>query len=243
MSVQNLLNQFLGSANNTDSSHNTTAGISDTLGKLGKLGKLGSSIPGGLASGAAAGGIMALLVSNKSARKFAGTAATYGGAAVLGGLAYKALQNWQQNRTGAVDSQHELLSAADAFASDDTTTGEFQLALIKAMIAAAKADGHIDSTEQQRIFQAVEQMDIPVETKGMLFKLVNQDISIDEITQGISSIEQKSEVYLASCLVIDPDHQDEQAHLDLLATALSLPESLSRQLQWQAHQAISHQAA
>lgn len=237
MSVQNLLNQFLGSANNTDSSHNTTAGISDTLGKL------GSSIPGGLASGAAAGGIMALLVSNKSARKFAGSAATYGGAAVLGGLAYKAFQNWQRNRADAAGSQHELLSAADAFTSDDTTTASFELALIKAMIAAAKADGHIDSTEQQRIFQAVEQMDIPQETKGMLFKLVNQDISIDEITQGISSIEQKSEVYLASCLVIDPDHQDEQAHLDQLATALSLPESLSRQLQWQARRAISHQAA
>lgn len=237
MSVQNLLNQFLGSTMSTDSSSKATQGITDTLGKL------GSSIPGGLASGAAAGGIMALLVNNKSARKFAGTAATYGGAAVLGGLAYKAFQNWQQNSTSAVGSQHEQLIDADAFNSNDTIPAEFQLTLIKAMIMAAKADGHIDSKEQQRIFQSVEQMDIPQETKGMLFNLVNQDITIAEITQGISSIEQKSEVYLASCLVIDPDHQDEQAHLEQIATALGLPESLCRQLQWQAHQAISQQAA
>jgi len=34
-----------------------------------------------------------LLLGNKSAREIAGKAASYGGAAVLGGLAYKAFQN------------------------------------------------------------------------------------------------------------------------------------------------------
>lgn len=238
MSVQNLLNQFFGSANTTGSSNNVAQGITDTIGKL------GSSIPGGLASGAAAGGIMALLVSNKSARKFAGTAATYGGAAMLGGLAYKAFRNWQQQNNGStINSQDESPVTADAFISNDPMPADFQLTLIKAMIAAARADGHIDSAEKQRIFQAVEQMDIPPESKGMLFNLLNQDISITEITLGISNIEQRSEIYLASCLVIDPDHHDEQAHLDKLATALGLPASLSQQLQWQALQAMSQQAA
>jgi len=41
-------------------------------------------IPSGSVGGAAAGGILVLLVSNKSARKLAGTRATYGGAALLG---------------------------------------------------------------------------------------------------------------------------------------------------------------
>ena len=93
MNIQNLLNQFIGSSNATLSSNHETQGTGDTLSKL------SGSIPGGLAGGAAAGGIMALLVGNKSARKFAGKAATYGGAAVLGGLAYKAFQSWQQNKT------------------------------------------------------------------------------------------------------------------------------------------------
>ncbi len=50
---------------------------------------------GGLAGGAMAGGLVALLLGNKSVRKTATTAAKFGGAAVLGGLAYKAYRNWQ----------------------------------------------------------------------------------------------------------------------------------------------------
>jgi uncharacterized membrane protein YebE (DUF533 family) len=91
MNLQNLLNQFLGT-NGADFSSGNTAQKTGA-----SFNKLSSNIPGGLVGGTAAGGIMALLMGNKSARKFAGKAATYGGAALLGGLAYKAFQNWQQN--------------------------------------------------------------------------------------------------------------------------------------------------
>jgi len=84
MSIHNLLNQFMGATNDANSLANPANSIGNTLNKL------TGNIPGGLAGGAAAGGIMALLVSSKSARKVAGTAATYGGAALLGGLAYRA---------------------------------------------------------------------------------------------------------------------------------------------------------
>ena len=52
----------------------------------------------------------------------------------------------------------------------------------------------------------------------------------------------KAEVYLASCLVITPDHPAERAHLDNLAMALQLPEELSRQLEQQASQALAEAA-
>jgi uncharacterized membrane protein YebE (DUF533 family) len=87
MNIQNLLNQFIGPGDTASSAGKSTPGIGDALSRL------GDKIPGGLAGGAAAGGIMALLMGNKSARKFAGKAAGYGGAALLGGLAYKAYSN------------------------------------------------------------------------------------------------------------------------------------------------------
>lgn len=49
-----------------------------------------------MASGAAAGGVIALLMSNESARKFVGKVATYGGAALLDGLTCKVCRNWQE---------------------------------------------------------------------------------------------------------------------------------------------------
>ena len=228
MSLNNLLNQFMGSSN-ASATGNGASSIGGTLSKL--------TSNSGLAGGAAAGGIMALLVGNKSARKFAGKAATYGGAAVLGGLAFKAYQNWQQNKHA---SQPPQASNEQAFIA---TSADFELTLIKAMIAAAKADGHIDATEQQNIFNAIEQMDLSTEMKATVFDLLRQPISVVDLTRGVDSLEQKSEVYLASCLVIDPDHADEKAHLDRLAIALALPNDLAMQLQWQAQQATQDQAA
>ena len=99
MSIQNLLNQFIGPSNTAQLSNFTAPGFS------GRLSKYTNNLPGGLMGGAAAGGIMALLVSNKSARKFAGTAASYGGAAILGGLAYKALKNWQYGNENKIAHQ------------------------------------------------------------------------------------------------------------------------------------------
>jgi uncharacterized membrane protein YebE (DUF533 family) len=238
MSIQNLLNQFLGSSNDKSAPGDTGSGISDTLGKL------TSNIPGGLAGGAAAGGIMAMLMSNKSARKFAGKAATYGGAAVLGGLAYKAFQNWQRN-----DSEYDSSAPVQLKTSDENTFVEdalqpaFELKLIQAMIAAAKADGQIDEREQGHIFDTVDQMQMSTEMKGMVFDLMHRPITVADLAQGVHSIEQKSEVYLASCLVMTPDHPAELAHLDELGRALALPEGLAQQLQSQARQAMLEAAA
>lgn len=112
MSLNNLLNQFLGS---TSSSPTDNQGQSQGLSQT--LSNLASNIPGALAGGAAAGGIMALLMSNKSARNVAGTAAKYGGAAMLGGLAFKAYQKWQSNDPAA--AQNAATSQVSA-SSEDT---------------------------------------------------------------------------------------------------------------------------
>ena len=110
------------------------------------------------------------------------------------------------------------------------------------MIAAAKVDGHIDELEQQRIFKAVEHMDLSMENKGILFELLQKPISIDELVRGAVNIEQRTELYLASCLVINPDHPSEQAYLDQLAIAMQLPKDLARQLKWQAQEAVQEAA-
>ncbi len=245
MSLNQLFNQFIGSGNPAQA--DSTAGSQNSGSTLSKI---TSQIPGGLAGGAAAGGIVALLMGNKSARKFAGKAATYGGAAMLGGLAFKAYQNWQGSNSAQPEtaaSTHPAAQTEQAFhqqalADPSSKQAPFELTLIKAMIAAAKADGHIDAQEQGRIFEAVEQMNMSAQHKAIIFDYLQQDIPVQELVAGIDSIEMKSELYLASCLVIEPDQASERAHLDQLATALQLPTDLSQQLEWQAQQAFSEAA-
>lgn len=240
MNVQNLINQFTGSSNSSSSTqHNTKS----------------SGLGSGLMGGAAAGGVMALLVGSKKGRKFAGKAATVGGAALIGGIAFKAYKNWQQNNqpssdinsgniSGHIPRQSEATAPQSQYSNNQISapeiSQEFQLTLIKAMIGAAKSDGHIDEIEQKRIFDALGQMSLSNEMKGLVFDLLRQPIYVEELAHNAQNMEQKSEVYLASCLAIDLDNPCEHNYLNKLATALGLPLDLAEQIKNQAKQALDN---
>ncbi|PLW71005.1 DUF533 domain-containing protein [Pseudohalioglobus lutimaris] len=187
--------------------------------------------------GAAAGGVVALLLGSKKARKFAGKAAGYGGAAVVGGLAYRALQNWRQ---APQQTRPQVAAEADPqwAAPPASTDNRFAMKLVTAMIAAAKADGHIDGAEQERIFAAVEQMQLSSNLKALVLDMLRQPISVTDVAQGVEGLEQKAELYTASCLAIDEDDPRERAYLDQLALALNLPTGLSEQIRLQAQQDV-----
>ena len=236
--IQSLLGQFLG----------TDAGAAGerpqpTSGQ-GAPGR-GGQFPGGLVGGAAAGGIVALLLGNKKARKFAGKAAGYGGAAVIGGLAYQALQNWKKNAPGG---QQPVQSASPEMRPLPASVqpgmdNSFELRVITAMVAAAKADGHIDGREQERIFAAVDRMELSSELKALVLDLLRKPVSVAEVSRGVESLEQKAELYMASCLAIDEDDPRERAYLSQLADALALPEGLASQISAQARgDAFDHNA-
>jgi uncharacterized membrane protein YebE (DUF533 family) len=236
MNFQNLLSQFTGSSNSSSSTQQNA-----------KSSGLGS----GLMGGAAAGGVMALLVGSKKGRKFAGKAATVGGAALIGGIAFKAYKNWQQNNQPSSDVNSGQISEPilrqipahqSQFSGNEISmpeiSQEFQLTLIKAMIGAAKSDGHVDEIEQKRIFDALDQMSLSTEIKGVVFDLLRQPIYVEELAHNAQNMEQRSEVYLVSCLAIDLDNSCEHNYLNKLATALGLPLDLAEQLKSQAKEAL-----
>jgi len=245
MTIKNLFNQFVGTHLSETNKPGISQGVSRFLGgepaNVGHqntpdtTGKSSSGLASGLVGGLAAGGIMSLLLSNKSARKFAGTAATYGGAALVGGAAYKMYKNWQHGNAVKESTIGQLASEPVV---DGAMSEEYQLTLIKAMIAAAKSDGHIDRDEQQKIFTTVDKMELSPEDKGMLFDLLSLPISVEEIARGISNEAQKAEVYFASCLVINPELPAEREHLNRLAVVLNLPPELAQELEQNAHDKI-----
>jgi uncharacterized membrane protein YebE (DUF533 family) len=108
--------------------------------------------------------------------------------------------------------------------------GSFQMVLIRAMIGAAKADGHVDQAEQQRLFGEIEKLGLNAEAKGVVFDLLAKPVDLGSITTAVATPEQGAEVYLASRLAIDPDVPAERAYLDALAARLNLPAELRRQL-------------
>lgn len=234
MNLQNLLNEFVGSDSSAGASGgNALRGTSDTLRTL------AGGLPGGLVGGATAGGLMALLLGNKSARKFAGKAATVGGAAVLGGLAYQAYRQWQSTSPATPTSSTAATQGPERIDAPDLQQPAADLTIIKAMISAAQADGRIDQLEHERIFQAVDQMALSDSIKASVFDYLRQPPAVEELASEVDTLEQRSEVYLAACLVAGGNHPAERTYLETLARSLALPAGLAPQLEHQAQQAAA----
>jgi uncharacterized membrane protein YebE (DUF533 family) len=227
---KSLLDQFLGGQ--------AGQGIRNAgQGVKGRLDQYSGS--GGFVRGAAAGGLLGLLLGGKSVRKFAVGALGYGGAAALGALAMKAYQNYQQKQSPAPvtlspDQMAQLSPQSLPDAQPAADGSPFQLVLVRAMVGAAKADGHVDAAEQQRLFGQVEQLGLNAEAKAFVFDLLAQPVDLNDITSAVTTPEQGAEVYLAARLAVDPDVAAERVFLDALAAKLKLPAELRAQLDAQA---------
>jgi uncharacterized membrane protein YebE (DUF533 family) len=103
---------------------------------------------------------------------------------------------------------------------------ELSLSLLRAMIAAAKSDGHIDAEEQKRIFAKIDELALDTEAKAFVMDELRKPLDIDAVVRGATSQEAAVEIYAASALAIDPDDPAEQAYLAMLASRLKLDPGL-----------------
>lgn len=208
----------------------------EALGRATGPGGLASGSGGGFAGGAAAGGLAGLLLGGKMKGKGLAGLLSHGGAAALGALAHRAYAEWQRTNAPAgspaavpVPEARFLPNAAPA-----TDGLPFELALVRAMIGAAKADGHMDAGEQNRIFAHVEQIDLPADAKAWVFDSLAASIDASEVAAAARTPEQAAELYLVSRLAISPDQPAERAYLQALAHHLALPPGLAHRLDEQA---------
>jgi len=236
MDFNNLFNQFTGFIPNNVPQKKEASNDA--------LGSLVSNIPNGLVGGAAAGSIMALLMGSRSTRGMTAKVAGYGGAALLGGLAYKACKNWQyKNQYPHIETaNNEAPIVYDkGLVRKSLMTQDLEIKLIKVMIASTKADGHIDASEQRRIFQAIDHMDLSIEIRAALFNLLNKPIDINALTCDVEGIHQKSVLYLAAYLVSEPELPRNKLFMNQLAASLGLPEDLQQQLALQGSETLNEE--
>jgi uncharacterized membrane protein YebE (DUF533 family) len=210
-------------------------GLGDMVGGLGNM--LGGSI-GGIGGGAVAGGIAALLMGSKSGRKMAGTALQLGGMAVVGALAYKAYRDWQGGKTVTQSTVPMTGSSSLPPAPADTPFAPAREAeqqslgrhLLRAMIAAAKADGHIDAKEQAAIFAEMDKLPLDPDDKAFVIDELRKPLDVDAVAGAVRTPEEGASIYTASLLAIDVDNPSERAYLGLLAARLNLDEALVKHL-------------
>ena len=180
----------------------------------------------GLGKGALAAGAVALLLGTKGGRQLTGTALKVGGVAAVGGLAYKAFTDWQQNQNVTIQ---DTGTPIDLLA--DTEANVRSEAIVKAMISAAKSDGHVDDNEQKMITAKIESLGLEQDITSFLMKELNKPLDVAEVVASADSPEAAAEIYLASAMVIDLDKADERKYMDDLAQGLRLDAALASELE------------
>ena len=180
----------------------------------------------GLAKGAAAGGLLALLLGTKGGRKLAGTAVKLGGLAALGGLAYKTFQSWHAVRSTRPEEPGVPVSQLEGEAAEKRAQ-----VLLKAMIAAAKADGHVDDQERGKILDQAKALGIDQETIQFIEQQLQAPVDAQAIAAEADSRETAAEIYLLSRMIIDVANDQEKQYLQQLAGALGLEQDFLAQLE------------
>ena len=102
--------------------------------------------------------------------------------------------------------------------------------LIRAMIAAANADGEITPDERQRITSKLDQAGAGADERAVLERELANPRSVDQIVREVHDQETAEQVYLASRIAMNPDTAAERAYLDFLAARLEIPPERLNQL-------------
>jgi uncharacterized membrane protein YebE (DUF533 family) len=213
-----------------------TTGASDALGKamggqsgddiLAKLKELVAQNQFG--AGAAAGGVGAVVLGTKAGRSMAASAAKLGALALIGGLAYKALLNYQ-NGQPLINGTHTITDAAPQGTGFEpqAVTNDSATLYIKAMIAAAAADGRIDQGEVEKITGGLKQAGLDAHAEEFLANELNSPAQIADIVAACQSPEEAVQVYTAARMAITPDSGAERAFLAELAAGLGIDTQLA----------------
>ena len=227
MNTKDLLESILNSAQGA--AQQGRAQVEDKMG-IPQQGEQRDAEISGLGKGALVAGVAAVLLGTKSGRKLTGKAVKLGGLAALGGLAYKGYQNWQQNNAQQADNQVDAKQYQPIESLPEEKADARSKVILSAVIAASKADGHIDEAERSRIESYIAKFAQSDELTQFVQAELEKPLDPGEIAMACDSPELANEVYLASMLVIDQSNFMEKAYLDELAKQLALDPSLVESL-------------
>ncbi len=171
-----------------------------------------------LTKGAVAGGLLGVLLSGDG-RRLLGTGVQVGGAALIGGLAYKAYQDWQNSKS---PDQAQLPAPSP---SED-----FSISLLQAMIAATKADGQVTTTERAQITAQLPQLGLGPDAAAMIAAELDAPFDPNRIAALAQTEAEASQIYAASLLAVDPEGMAEKGYLSMLAARLKLDAGLVQHL-------------
>ena len=222
MDFNSILNQVLNGGQQITQQRKSGS----TLGNI--LGNINNDTLKGFGGGVAATGLLSLLMGKKG---FGSNALQLGSMAALGALAYNAWKNYQGGQAApASAAQGQFIPAEERSQAQTAQASELT---IKAMIAAAAADGRIDTAESSAILAQIGTEN--AEARAWLEQQIHNPPTPQSLAAEVGNDPAlAAEIYLASRIVCGDLDRREIVYLHELAEALHLDDALVEKLEHQA---------
>lgn len=196
----------------------------------------------GIKKGAMAAGVLALLLGTKGGRMLTGSALKVGSLAAIGGIGYKAYQNWVAEKNATEKQYKDMAEDIGKDNANDSTLVNFDKLddkeaenrsqiLLKAMIAAAKADGHVNSKEVIAIEEQITKLGLGDDTAALIQDEIAKPLDVNEVAALANDQAMAAEIYLVSAVICNRENSMEREYLESLAEEMGLPDALVAQLQ------------
>ena len=237
MNTSDLLEQLLRAGQGSQAQQggggmSSQGGLGDLGGLLGGLLGGGSAAGGGSGLGGLLGGLLGGAGGSGAGGSTQGRSAggtNYAALASLGMMAFQAYQSWQRSQAAA---PQQAVRTVDQLSSPEAE--DHSHAILRALIAAAKADGRIDKQEEQLIYAEIKRQTSDPQLQQWLDEEVSKPLDAAEVARSAQDPAMAAEMYLASVMLVDDQQDAERAYLDELAGALQIDPDLQVHLEQQA---------
>jgi uncharacterized membrane protein YebE (DUF533 family) len=219
LNAKSLLDNLLGGVTQMTGGKGLTEKAKETWSNQSTLGK-----------GAIAGGLLGVLLT-RGGRRMLGTGLKIGGMAAIGGLAYKAYEDWKNGQGATTLPAPE---GTDFQPLDGDRADELATHLLQAMIAAAKADGHVTPEERAKIDGQLANLGLEDEAAALIAAELDAPLDVGRIAGLATTEAEAAQIYAASLLSVDPEGAAEKGYLAMLAARLGLEQGLVDKLHAQA---------
>lgn len=160
-------------------------------------------------------GLTKAVVNSETGRKLTATAKTKG-AALFNRLLSKG------EATSVIEGAAVPPPALPAPGTVDAQGGESALLVLRAMIAAAAADGRVDEAERERILGTLKKAGIDEQGVQVIEAELERPAGVAELAAAVKTPEMAVQVYTAARRIITPNTVEERVFLAHLSGALGL---------------------
>jgi uncharacterized membrane protein YebE (DUF533 family) len=173
--------------------------------------------------GAVAGGLLAALLGGRGGL---GAVAKVGAAAMVGSVASRAYADYKAGKP-PLEAVADAIGLPEGMMGGATEPeGDLAERLVRAMIAAANADGKITPAERRKITEQMDLLGFPSEAASLIDAELDGPPDAARIAALATNDEEATQIYTASLLVVNQRGEAEKGWLDALAGALKLEPAL-----------------